>query len=171
MTLLEDVSLDKLTPARLWSELDAPTRAQAAAALFEGDPSLRGQAHQAIAAALRFRVAGVRKLSVGKRIDYLARVVRPEHELASSLLMALHLGRRQALLRRFLDLLEIPNEDGLIDADHELGPIDAAALAPAVTGLREQFHAEEVELYLASLLALDPDVWGALAPLLQADSD
>jgi hypothetical protein len=171
MTLLEDVSLDKLTPARLWSELDAPTRVQAAEALFEGDPSLRGQAHQAIAAALRFRVAGVRKLSVGKRIDYLARVVRPEHELASSLLMALHLGRRQALLRRFLDLLAIPNEDGLIDADHELGPIDAAALAPAVTGLREQFHAEEVELYLASLLALDPDVWGGLAPLLQADPD
>ena len=99
MTLLDDVSLDKLTPVRLWSELDGPTRVQAAEALFEGDPSLRGQAHQAIAAALRFRVAGVRKLSVGKRIDYLARVVRPEHELASSLLMALHLGRRQALLR------------------------------------------------------------------------
>ena len=116
-------------------------------------------------------MAGVRKLSVGKRVDYLARVVRPEHELASSLLMALHLGRRQALLRSFLDFLEIPNEDGLIDADHELGPIGAAALAPAVTGLREQFDAEEVELYLASLLALDPDVWGALALLLQADSD
>ena len=171
MTLLDDVSLDKLTPVRLWSELDGPTRVQAAEALFEGDPSLRGQAHQAIAAALRFRVAGVRKLSVGKRIDYLARVVRPEHELASSLLMALHLGRRQALLSSFLDLLEIPNEDGLIDADYELGPIDAERLAPAIVGLREQFDGAEVELYLASLLALDPDVWGALVPLLHADSD
>ncbi len=171
MTLLDDISLDNITPARLWSELDPPTRVLAAEALFEGDPALRGLAHQAIAAALRFRVAGVRKLSVGKRIDYLARVVRPEHELACSLLMALHLGRRQALLRSFLDHLEIPNEDGLIDADHELGPVDAEALAPAVAGLRERFEGAQVDLYLASLLALDPDVWGGLAPLLQAGPD
>lgn len=170
MTLLEDLSLDELTPVRLWSALDQPTRVQAAEALFEGDPSLRGQAHQAIAAALRFRVAGVRKLSVGKRVDYLSRVVRPEHELASSLLMALHLGRRQDLLRSFLDQLQIPNEDGLIDGEHELGAVDAEALAPAVEALRARFDVTEVDLYMTSLLALDPDVWGALGPLLQAEA-
>lgn len=169
MTLLENLSVDELTPVRLWSALDPETRQLAAEALFEGDPALRGQAHQAIAATLRFRVAGVRKLSLGKRIDYLARVVRPEHELASSLLMALHLGRRQDLLRSFLDQLEIPNEDGLIDGDHEVGPIAAEALAPALAGLRERFDAADVDLYMASLLALDPEVWGALGPLLQAD--
>ena len=167
MTLLQDLSLDELTPVRLWSALDQPTRVQAAEALFEGDPSLRGQAHEAIAAALRFRVGGVRKLSVGKRVDYLARVVRPEHELASSLLMALHLGRRQDLLRSFLDELSIPNEDGLIDGEHELGAVEAAALGSAVAAVRTRFDATEVDLYMASLLALDPDVWGALAPLLQ----
>ncbi len=169
MTLLENVSLDGLTPVRLWSALDPPTRQLAAAAMFEGDPALRGQAHQAIAATLRFRVAGVRKLSLGKRIDYLARVVRPEHELASSLLMALHLGRRQELLSSFLDQLAIPNADGLIDEGHELGPVDAEALVPAVAELRARFDAAQVDVYLASLLALDPDVWGALRPLLQAD--
>ena len=63
------------------------------------------QADQAIATALKFRPAGVRKLSVDTRIDYLVRRDRPDDALASSLLMALHLGCRQALLRGFLDEL------------------------------------------------------------------
>jgi hypothetical protein len=43
--------------------------------MYDGDAEMRGQADQAVAAALRFRPAGVRKLSVDRRIDYLARVV------------------------------------------------------------------------------------------------
>ena len=167
MPLLENLPVDELTPARLWSELDPPTRTLAARALFDGDREMRDQADQAIATALRFRPVGVRKLSVDTRIDYLVRRVRPDDALASSLLMALHLGRRQALLRSFLDELQIPNEDGLIAAGHATGPITTERLEPAVGMLRERFDGAEVELYLASLLALDPDVWGGLTGVLR----
>lgn len=169
MHLLHDLPLDELTPARLWTTLDPPTRALAARALFDGDRAARDQANHAVAVALRFRDAGVRKLSVDRRVDYLTRVVRPDDALASSLLMALHLGCRQELLVSFLDVLQIPHENGLIAEDYELGPIDAATLAPAVGRLREHFDAAEVETYLASLLALDPDVWGGLGELLRED--
>ena len=168
---LHDLPLDELTPARLWATLDRPTRALAARALFDGDLPTRDQANHAIALALRFRDAGVRKLSVDRRVDYLARVVRPDDALASSLLMALHLGCRQKLLVSFLDELQIPNQDGLIAEDHELGPVVAAALEPAVRRLRDQFDGAEVEIYLASLLALDPEVWGGLGELLREDRD
>ena len=167
MHLPHDLPLDTLTPARLWSALDPPTRTLAARALFDGDRSLRDQADHAIAITLRFRDAGVRKLSVNKRIDYLVRVVQPDDNLASALLMALHLGCRQALLRCFLDELQIPNEDGLIASDHEVGPVDAERLEPAVGALRDRFDDTEVELYLASLLVLDPDVWGGLTGILR----
>lgn len=169
MPLLEHLPVDQLTPVRLWAELDPGTRTLAAKALFDGDRELREQANQAIATTLKFRAAGVRKLSVDTRIDYLVRRVRPDDALASSLLMVLHLGCRQALLRSFLDELQIPNEDGLIAADHATGPIATERLEPAVGKLRERFDAADVELYLASLLALDPDVWGGLTGLLTHD--
>ena len=162
--------MDELTPARLWATLDRPTRALAARALFDGDLPTRDQSNHAIALALRFRDAGVRKLSVDRRVDYLARVVRPDHALASSLLMALHLGCRQKLLVSFLDELQIPNQDGLIAEDHGLSPVAAAALEPAVRRLRDQFDGAD-EICLASLLALDPEVWGGLGELLREDRD
>lgn len=169
MHLLHDLPLDELTPTRLWLKLDRPTRTLAARALFDGDRPTRDQANHAIAVALKFRDAGVRKLSVDRRVDYLARVVRPDDALASSLLMALHLGCRQELLRGFLDELQIPNQDGLIAEDYELSPVAVDTLEPAVGRLKERFDGAEVEVYLASLLALDPDVWGGLAEFVRAD--
>ena len=167
MPLLQNLNPDTLTPARLWLALDKPTRVLAAKALYE-DSSLRDQAHQAIATAIKFRVAGVRKLSVDKRIDYLARVARPDEGLASSLLIALHLGHRRAMLGSFLDELGIPHEDGLNTSEEELGAVPSDKLGPAVTALRERFDNDDVDLYLVSLVVLDPDVWSGLTEILKA---
>ena len=155
---LHDLPLDELTPADCGQRWTGLPGALAGRALFDGDLPMRDQANHAIALELRFRDAGVRKLSVDRLVDYLARVVRLDHALASSLLIALHLGCRQKLIVSFLDELQIPNQDGLIAEDHELGPVAAAAVEPAVRGLRDQFDGAEVEIYLASLLALDPEV-------------
>ena len=169
MSLLQNLSFDNLTPARLWSALDAPARRAAVHAMYDDDPELRVQADQALAEALRFRPAAVRKLTVDKRVDYFVRRVRPDNTLASTLLTTLHLAHRRALLSAFLDALEVPNDDGLIPPDHEPEPVAADRLAPAVDALRGRFEAPDVDLYLASLLALDPDTWGGLKPLLEPD--
>ena len=166
MSILQNLSLDNLTPARLWSALDAPARRLAIRAMYGDDPELRVQADQALAEALRFRPAGVRKLPVDKRVDYFVRRVRPDNTLASTLLTTLHLAHRRTLLGAFLDALEIPNDDGLIPPSHEPDPVAADRLAPAVNALHERFDAPDVDLYLASLLALDPETWGGLKPLL-----
>ena len=167
MSLLPNLPLDKLTPARLWSALDDPVRRLAVHAMYDDDPELRGQADQALAEALRFRPAGVRKLPVDKRVDYFVRRVRPDNSLASTLLTTLHLAHRRPLLGAFLDALEVPNDDGLIAPGHEPEPLAANRLAPAIHGLRARFDAADVDLYLATLLALDPDVWDGLKPLLE----
>jgi hypothetical protein len=146
--------------------MDPETRALAARSLYTyrwDDPSTRAEANQAIASSLRFREQAVRQLPVEKRVQYLARAVRPDDGLASSLLMALHLDQRKELLETFLNELGIPQKEGVIASDHQLEPADPEQLAPAVDRLCERFPDEEVQLYLFSLMAMDPDVWGGLA--------
>ena len=167
MSLLQNLPLGKLTPARLWPALDESVRRLAIEAMYGDDPDLRREADRALADALRFRPAGVRKLPLDKRVDYFVRRVRPDNTLASTLLTTLHLAHRRPLLGAFLDALEIPNDDGLIPPGHEPEPFAGDRLAPAVDDLRERFEGPDIDLYLATLLALDPDVWGGLKPLLE----
>ena len=166
---MQNLSLDKLTPARLWPALDEPVRRLAVEAMYGDDPELRGQADAALAEALRFRPAAVRKLPVDKRVDRFVRRVRPDNTLASTLLTTLHLAHRRTLLGVFLDALGIPHDDGLIPPDHDPEPVAADRLTAAVDTLRGRFDAADVDLYLATLLALDPDVWGGLRPLIESE--
>ena len=168
-SLLRSLPLEGLSSSRLWAHLDPGLRALAARSLYAhdwGDAPTRREADLAVAQALRSREASVRRLPVEKRALYLARLVRPNDRLASSLLLAFHLKLRRPLLGTFLDALGIPHRDGLISDDHGLGAPEPAALARAASTLFVEHAAEEVETYLAALLAMDPDVWGGLAKLL-----
>ena len=62
----------------------------------------------------------------------------------------------------FLDALEIPQQDGVIDEAVDLEPLDADRLVTAAAGVREQFPTDEVEIYLATLVAMDPEIWQGL---------
>lgn len=169
MPLPRDLPLRGLSPAKLWSALDDTTRHDAALSLYRGerdDPAGRQEADRAIAAAVRFRPVAVKKLPLGKRIDYLLRAVRPDDSLATSLLLALHLDRRKPLLQFFLDRLGIPQEEGMIDPEYEVERPEPVRLVDAVAALRTRFPEPDVELYLASLLAMEPDTWSGLVELL-----
>jgi hypothetical protein len=141
------------TPAAIWSKLDPDTRSRAARALFRhaaSDPAMRQEALHAIAAALRFREASVRKLPLDKRVEYLVRVVRPDDSLASSLLLALHV---------------VEHDAGVIDPRYEPEPPAADRLEAAIRTLRVTFPEAEVDLYLASLAAMDPETWRGLVDI------
>jgi len=167
VSLLKNISVDNLSPAHLWSALDISTRTEAVHAMYEGDRETRDQADHAVATALSFRLAGVRKLALDRRIDYFLRRVHPDNGLASTLLTTLHLGHRQPMLGTFLDALEIPNDHGLIGSDYEISALTTSQLEVAVAALRAHHDDSEVDVYLASLLALDRDVWGGLAPVIE----
>jgi hypothetical protein len=74
---------------------------------------------------------------------------------------------RRPMLAAFLDHLGIDHEDGAIRDGSHLAPQPEDRLSAAAERLFGTFPAEEVEVYLASLLALDPDTWGALAAVLE----
>jgi hypothetical protein len=173
MALFEKIAIDDLTPSRLWAELDPDTRRLAASAIYDNpwdDASMPAEANAAICAALRFRPIAVRKLPVTKRVEYLARAVRPDDALASSLLRSLHLAHRRELLAAFLDAVGVPQENGVIDGDTEIELPETERLAQAIAGLRGRFPAEEIELYIACLLAMDPEPWARLADVVRLDA-
>jgi hypothetical protein len=173
MQILRTVPLDRLTPSRVWSELDQEARTLAARSLYapQEEPDNREEANRAISSALRFRVQAVRKLPIGKRVDYLSRILRLDDSLASSLLTKLHLNHRTEMLEAFLDELEIPQNDGIIDEGVELEPIDPEKLIAAAESLRARFPADEIEIYLATLVAMDPEIWRGLTEVPVTGSD
>ena len=171
MSLIETVALDKLSPARLWAQLDADARRAAVRALYASawdDDASRLEADLAIAATLRFRPIAVRTRPGATRIDHLCRAVRPGESLSTSLLRALHLVERRAMLAAFLDALGIPQRDGLITDDADPPAPTAAAVAGAAAELREHHPPAAVELYLLSLVALDPDFWKGVGEYLRS---
>ncbi|MCA9726613.1 MAG: hypothetical protein R3E12_04830 [Candidatus Eisenbacteria bacterium] len=151
-----------LTPIRLWLKLDPETRMEAATALYrhdwEDDP-VKLEADLAIAAALRFRPVAVKKMPEAERIKTLARVVRPEQSLISSLLLALHLEGRTDMMATFLDSLEIPHEGGLIDAEFECEPPSDEKIKPAIEALFAKYPGPQVELYLVTIYMMDQQTW------------
>jgi hypothetical protein len=153
------------SPSQLWSSLDPEIRVLAAKSLYAhdwGESPTRREADFAIMHGMRFRESAVRQLPVDRRAHYLARSIRPTDSLAGSLLLALHLEHRRALLGAFLDALDIPHTDGLINEDHDLKPPTAAAIKKATKALTGKFPLEEVELYQTTLFVLDPETWAGI---------
>jgi hypothetical protein len=163
MSILETLDLEDLSPSRLWTHLDDATREEAVRSAYnDGTQGSKVEADMAIANALRFRPNAVRQLPLERRVAYMLKNVYADDNLASTMLLALHLDRRVALLGTFLDELGIPQSGGLIDDDYDLETPGAEALERAAAAAYEKFDEAEVDLYLAALLALDPGTWGAL---------
>jgi hypothetical protein len=170
MSLASRIDLSQCAPSQLWASLEPEVRLAAARSLYShdwGEAPTRREADVAIMHGMRFRESAVRQLPVDRRAQYVARSIRPTDSLAGSMLLALHLEQRRAMLSAFLDALEIPHADGLIDEDHEMKPPSTANLQKAVKSLSERFPADEVELYLATLYVLDRVTWAGLASLLE----
>ena len=85
--------------------------------------------------------------------------------IATRALIAYHFAAQRPLMAAFLDALGIAHEDGLITAEQVDAP-DRAKLAAAAEKVQATFPADDLELYLRTLLILDGDTWKALDTLL-----
>jgi hypothetical protein len=153
-------------PSQLWKQL-APERKQLAAEAFWKDESAateQTEAVLAIAQRIKFRVSSVLKMPHEKKVRYLINLPGPSEVIAARLLVAYHLGQQRPMMAAFLDALGLKHEEGLI-ADEELSPPAAEKLQSAVQTLASSHPAEDVALYLSTLIWQDPDTWGALADM------
>ncbi len=159
-----------VTARQIWKSLDRQRREELALALWE-DPRL-DRLERAAALAPWLQVRGMRatylaKLPRQRRASLMAEGGLPE-ETASQVLMSFHLTHRRDLLGRFLDLLGIAHDQGVITDAEDVEPPDAEKIKPAIAELKKEFPAADVELYLKTLVSSDPLTWEAVIGEIEA---
>jgi len=103
------------TSNRLWKTLSPDEKSLAAAELVKDPtPLIRASVIAVVAEARKMRPIAARKLAPEVQARIVATVRDPGEILASSLLVALHLGPRKPMLVAFLDALGLPHEDGVL---------------------------------------------------------
>ena len=151
-----------LTPSRLWKQLTLEQRTRAARA-FWADPEATDDQLQAallIAQQKKFRPKTVVGLDVDRKARHLATLGTVPDQIAARTLVVYHLAEQRPMMAAFLDSLGIAHEDGLIQED-SVKP-DAEKIGPAASQLAKDFPADDVKIYLNTLLCQDPETWGAL---------
>jgi hypothetical protein len=159
-----------LTPSRLWKQMTGEQRQRAARAFWEDPDATDDQVQAAflIAQQKKFRAKTVIGLDLDRKTRHFATLGGLPDQLAARALILYHLAEHRAMMGAFLDALGIAHENGLIQED-EVKP-DPAKVAPAAAKIAGEFPAEDVRIYLNTLLCQDPDTWGALRGLPQLDA-
>ena len=124
------------------------------------------EAVSSIATHMKFRPRSILSLTPEKRARYLAQLPNVSDAIAARALVNYHLERQRPMMAAFLDLVGIAHEDGLIKEENVPKP-EAEKVKHAAQELAAKYPAEDVALYLATLVSQDPDTWDAL--IVQAD--
>lgn len=154
---------DEMRPAKLWRTLSPELRVAAATAFWSDDQAGLEQAEGValIARQIKFRPKSVLALPVEKKAKHLATMGQVSDLLAARLLVSYHLQHQRPMMGRFLDLLGIAHEDGLINDESPAVPT-SEKLDEAAKGLAAEFPKDDVSRYFWTLLWQDPETWGGL---------
>lgn len=153
-------------PSQLWKQLSPERKLQAAEAFWSDENAAVEQADAiaTIAQRIKFRAKSVMTMALDKKSRQLATMPGVSELVAARLLVAYHLAQQRPMMRAFLDALGIKHDDGLIeDEDEDMQPPAADALKNAARTLAASYPADDVSLYLSTLIWQDPETWGALA--------
>jgi len=151
-------------PSQLWKQLSPERKLRAAEALWKDDNASMEQTEAVLAIAhrIKFRVSSVLKMPREKKARHLVALVGVSEIVAARLLVTYHLDQQRPMMATFLDAVGIKHEDGLI-ADESLTAPPRETLESAARTLAAAYAADDVALYLATLVWQDPETWGALA--------
>lgn len=141
-----------------------PEQRAAAARAFWLDEQAANEQMQAvflIAQQKKFRPKTVVGLDEERKARHLASLPTVPDIVAGRALIAYHLAEQRPMMAAFLDALGIAHENGLINEENVVP--DEAKVGPASAAIAAQFPAEDVSLYLSTLLCQDPDTWKGLA--------
>jgi hypothetical protein len=158
-----DRDLSNYRPSKLWRRMPLERRVDAAD-LFWNDEHSADQQMEAVASIathMKFRPRSILALTPDKRARYLAQLPNISDAIAARALVNYHLERQRPMMGEFLDLLGITHENGLISEENIAKP-ETAKVKKAAKDLAAKYPADDVALYLATLVSQDPDTWEAL---------
>lgn len=142
--------------------MTAGQRLGAAYALWRDDEAIGDQAHavRLIAQHMKSRPKTVAGLDADRKARYLASLPNPPEDLAARMLVLYHLAEHRPMMGAFLDAAGVVHDNGLIE-ENAAAP-DPAKIANAVAAIAREYPAQDVGLYLNTLLWQDPATWRAL---------
>ena len=154
---------DEMRPARLWRSLPADVKVAAATAFWNDEQAALEQAEAValISRQIKFRPKSVITLPADKKAKHLAGMAQVSDLLAARLLVAYHLTHQRPMMGRFLDVLGIPHDEGLIREESPPAPTPEK-LQEAATTLASEFPQPDVARYFWTLLWQDPETWSGL---------
>ena len=150
-------------PSQLWKPLSSELKQRAAEAFWrDGEASLEhAEAIAGIAQRIKFRTKSVVAMPLDKKVRQL--IAMPVSELvAARLLIAYHLAHQRPMMGSFLDALGVAHQEGVISEEEAPTPPPEKLLA-AADAIGKAYPADDVSLYLSTLLWQDPETWGALS--------
>ena len=152
-----------LTPSRLWRRMTADQRLRAAHAFWADEQASddQVQAVMLIAQQKKFRPKFILGLDDERRAKHLATMIALPEALAARCLVIYHLKDHREMMGAFLDALGLKHDNGLIE-DDDAKP-ETEKIGPAVDAIAAKYPAEDVALYLTTLVCQDPDTWGGLS--------
>ena len=158
-----DRDLSHYRPSKLFRRMPIERRIEAADLFWNDEHSADQQmeAVASIASHMKFRPRSILALAPEKRAKYLAQLPNVTDAIAARALVSYHLERQRPMMGAFLDLVGITHENGLI-AEENVPKPDADKVKAAARELATKFPADEVSLYLATLVSQDPETWEAL---------
>jgi hypothetical protein len=155
-------------PSKIWRRMSAERRGTAAELFWEDEQSAEQQveACASIATQMKFRAKSVLSLPIDKKTRYLVGLPQVSDAVAARALVNYHLGRQRPMMADFLDALGVAHEEGLIKEETVVKP-ESDKLRGAVDQIAAKYPADDVALYLTTLVSQDPETWGELAELPQ----
>ena len=158
-----DRDLSNYRPSKLFRRMPIERRIEAADLFWNDEHSAEQQmeAVASIATHMKFRARSVVGLPPEKRARYLAQLPTVSDAIAARALVSYHLEKQRPMMGAFLDLLGIAHENGLINEENVPKP-EAEKVKEAARQLAASYPADDVSLYLATLVSQDPETWDAL---------
>jgi hypothetical protein len=158
-----DRDLSHYRPSKLFRRMPLERRLEAADLFWNDEHSAEQQmeAVASIATHMKFRPRSILALAPEKRARYLAQLPTVSDAIAARALVSYHLERQRPMMAAFLDQLGIAHENGLISEENVAKPAPEK-VKDAVKHLTANYPAEDVSLYLATLVSQDPETWETL---------
>jgi hypothetical protein len=152
----------------MWRQMPSDLRASAAKAFWADEQAALEQAEAValISRQIKFRPKSVISLPLDKKARHLAGLPQVSDLLAARLMIAYHLEHQRPMMGAFLDLLGITHENGLISEENLPKP-DEGKVKQAAKDLASKYPAEDVSLYLATLVSQDPETWESLVEVVE----
>lgn len=165
-TLAESIEIRG--PFAVWDMLTDDEKKEAASLLWKhADRDSRAALEMTLAKELKFRARSIKKLPADRVVT---RLVRMADDLPEAILfqylLHLHLNGRSELLTEFLDAVELPHNNGVLDLGDDDQAPEESKLVEAGKALLDK-HGASAAVYLATLKVADAQFWAGLDPVLQ----